>query len=409
MNQNEKKTNTLAILGFIFSFLFSLLGLILSILGLKKSKETGSGKGLSIAGIVISSVSIAMSILIMLIIVPYYFSYDNDIRSSGDDNTTVTDNVTHYSHTFNVSSNDLYVDMQEEKMNNYSRETSIDVADNNYYINDGILYVAHNGNKDAIDLNGEQAKYLGLAQSSCSGSFLAILTQSGNIYRVDFPNSSDFPKKANLIYNRGNATEIITYTHTNDIHMTCSSPMLFALADNELYFIPFDFNINLDVDYKTRNEIRPYSVVYHINANEVSWKNDGDDSSILLYPDGKLNKYVYSYNNTEVKDEFVTDENGNNILVSFIFNMNKEIYIVDINGKVYKIVGPDNYSEEKLLPFTVERDLSFDKKIKSVNVDYTSKDYQQNYIMVFNYNNGTKKEYSTKNGDDIKFYAGYIK
>ena len=212
-----------------------------------------------------------------------------------------------------------------------------------------------------------------------------------------------------MVYNKGNATEIITYTHTNDIHMTCSSPMLFALADNELYFIPFDFNINLDVDYKTRNEIRPYSVVYHINANEVSWKNDGDDSSILLYPDGKLNKYVYSYNNTEVKDEFVTDENGNDILVSFIFNMNKEIYIVDINGYVYKIVGPDNYREEELLPFSVERDLSFGRNISVINVDYFYDNDKLNYEIIFNSSAGTKKEYSTKKGDDITFDAGYIK
>ena len=84
MNQNEKKTNILAILGFIFSFFIAIVGLVLSILGLNKSKETGSGKGLSIAGIVISSISIVMSILIM-IFAPYYLSNnsgsENEIKS----------------------------------------------------------------------------------------------------------------------------------------------------------------------------------------------------------------------------------------------------------------------------------------------------------------------------------------
>lgn len=60
----EKKTNGFAIAGFIFSFISSIIGLILSIIGLKKSKQCNSGKGLAIAGIVISVVKIIAIILI---------------------------------------------------------------------------------------------------------------------------------------------------------------------------------------------------------------------------------------------------------------------------------------------------------------------------------------------------------
>ena len=44
MNQNESKTNIVAILGFIFSLILGGVGLILSILGLIESKKTNNGK-----------------------------------------------------------------------------------------------------------------------------------------------------------------------------------------------------------------------------------------------------------------------------------------------------------------------------------------------------------------------------
>jgi len=64
----QKKTNTIAIVGFIFSFLFALVGLILSIIGLKKSKKLNSGKGLSIAGIIISSLSLIFGFIMIYVL-----------------------------------------------------------------------------------------------------------------------------------------------------------------------------------------------------------------------------------------------------------------------------------------------------------------------------------------------------
>ena len=53
-DREKPRKNNIAVAGFVLAFLFPLLGIIFSAIGLKKSKETGSGKGLSIAGIVIS-------------------------------------------------------------------------------------------------------------------------------------------------------------------------------------------------------------------------------------------------------------------------------------------------------------------------------------------------------------------
>ncbi len=65
----QKKSNALAIIGFVFSFFgaYSIFGLILSIVGLIKSKNLdGKGKGFSIAGIVISLLMIVTCLAVLL-------------------------------------------------------------------------------------------------------------------------------------------------------------------------------------------------------------------------------------------------------------------------------------------------------------------------------------------------------
>ena len=64
---NGSSSNGMAIAGFILSFFIPLLGLIFSIIGLKRSKETNNGKGLSTAGIIISCVTMVITIIIGII------------------------------------------------------------------------------------------------------------------------------------------------------------------------------------------------------------------------------------------------------------------------------------------------------------------------------------------------------
>lgn len=64
--ETEKQSNNMALAGFICAFLFSFVGLILSIIGLNKSKELGGeGRGLAIAGIIISLLSVVGSVLLI--------------------------------------------------------------------------------------------------------------------------------------------------------------------------------------------------------------------------------------------------------------------------------------------------------------------------------------------------------
>lgn len=73
---NEKKTNGFAIAAFVMSltiYLF-LFGLIFGIIGLVKSRSTGgSGKGLAIAAIVISSIVVLIAVIVQLYI--FFYNY----------------------------------------------------------------------------------------------------------------------------------------------------------------------------------------------------------------------------------------------------------------------------------------------------------------------------------------------
>lgn len=67
--QSENQGNTLAIVGFVLSFFIAIAGLICSILGYKKAKnECAPYKGLALAGIIISAVSIGLAVLIYIIV-----------------------------------------------------------------------------------------------------------------------------------------------------------------------------------------------------------------------------------------------------------------------------------------------------------------------------------------------------
>lgn len=55
----------LAILGLVFSFIFPLVGLIISIVALNKFKESGEtdGKGLATAGLIIGIIMLALNLI----------------------------------------------------------------------------------------------------------------------------------------------------------------------------------------------------------------------------------------------------------------------------------------------------------------------------------------------------------
>lgn len=71
-----RETNVLAIIGFIFSFNSAIVGLICSIIGYRKAKQEGlEYGGLALAGIIISAVNMAISVLGMTAYILWIFMF----------------------------------------------------------------------------------------------------------------------------------------------------------------------------------------------------------------------------------------------------------------------------------------------------------------------------------------------
>ena len=82
------QTNLLAVLSLVFAFLFNIVGLILGIISLKQIKNTGEqGKGIAIAGIVISAISIFITILTILLlslgVIAGFNAYQDCVENGG--------------------------------------------------------------------------------------------------------------------------------------------------------------------------------------------------------------------------------------------------------------------------------------------------------------------------------------
>ncbi len=71
VKKEENTAQTFAILGLVFSFIFSLVGLIMSAIALKKYKTqtTQEGRGMALAGLILSIISVAIFVFYFLIIV----------------------------------------------------------------------------------------------------------------------------------------------------------------------------------------------------------------------------------------------------------------------------------------------------------------------------------------------------
>ena len=64
----KEESNVLAIVGFILSFFIAVAGLVCSILGLKKAPELGGkGRGLAMAGLIISIICLVLYVILFIV------------------------------------------------------------------------------------------------------------------------------------------------------------------------------------------------------------------------------------------------------------------------------------------------------------------------------------------------------
>lgn len=112
-NKESNNKNTISIIGFILSFIIPVVGLILSIIGLKKSDELNEGRNLSITGILISIVLIIISSLFMINAMSVYNKNTNNNKYYNNEKNN--DNKTNDDKKDNDKSTDKEDDNKTEK------------------------------------------------------------------------------------------------------------------------------------------------------------------------------------------------------------------------------------------------------------------------------------------------------
>ncbi|WP_180375241.1 DUF4854 domain-containing protein [Bifidobacterium longum] len=132
----NQKYNGLAIAGFICSFLVSLPGLILSIVGLNQiKKQGGKGKGLAIAGIIISAAGMVIQVILVIALIVGGASYASKAIDEAK-----TDSFYSQSSSGNGDSSDKSKaqDNLDDALDDTLGETHDDLTDGDYGLYDSI-------------------------------------------------------------------------------------------------------------------------------------------------------------------------------------------------------------------------------------------------------------------------------
>lgn len=146
----NQKYNGLAIAGFICSFLVSLPGLILSIVGLNQiKKQGGKGKGLAIAGIIISAAGMVIQVILVIALIVGGVSYASKAIDEAK-----TDSFYSQSSSGNGDSSDKSKaqDNLDDALDDTLGETHDDLTDGDYGLYDSIQdFVDYSEFKDSIE------------------------------------------------------------------------------------------------------------------------------------------------------------------------------------------------------------------------------------------------------------------
>ena len=304
-----------------------------------------------------------------------------------------------YSHHIDITASNLYVNNMEKQYTNYSKLTETNYHDKYYYIKDGKLFKKDNETISEVSLNGETAKYIATGWSGCSGNEIMILTEEGNIYSIDMTFA------VNKKYSGGNAKEFLYINNEPQLFSTCSIFVAYALINDKLYRLPFSNGENIS----ERSLSHPYSLILD-RGNEYIERFE-----YLFYPDGSINKYVYFYGNNTIQNEFIKKENGEKLLISFLYKLDESDYLVDTDGNVYEIIHPTTSSKNGYAEVKLKQINESNKKVKYIDLYYNfkknikaNKTISSNYMITFNYDDGTMISYTTADNREIYFSTVYF-
>ena len=341
----KNETNILAVLGLVFAFFIPIVGLILSIVGLSKSKICNNGRGLAIGGIVVSAIVLVFQIIVIIFVVIVFlisdFDYDYDYDYYDYDYA--------YRESFNYPSTE-----------------------------DGKYYIAKNS-EDIYYATTTIYEYTDVVYTyECESLFCKVFDASKD-YALVYDNKDYF------LYNYKKDKKMsldIPYQMYNDMELLVgkkSETVGLALEDrtNDVAVYNLDKE-KMVVDFGNYESINTDSNL--IRAGYVVVSNDEfmDDKRLVSLDTGKVEKEgIYG----ALSNDSVT-------------------YFYDINGfyeDISKIYSSDfklivDFKEEAIVDYYLNEDgrlfYSFDKKFNIVEknkISYTSKAYDQVYNVIKDY------------------------
>ncbi len=257
--------------------------------------------------------------------------------------------------------NDLYFENFSSYLNNYQK-TNVSYNDSGYYISDGEITIENDAvylkykkdnieQKKKINIGDEKPKSV-MALFVNTMRYVYILTESGNVYLNDNSSKTDIETFLNFskVNNLSNVSEM-------------------------LYPSPY-FVINNQI-YNQYGEIAKHDVLIKSDDVDVSMA-EGNNYFLQVGDDGELYKKIVKkefmigspesassiLNHKKYENVLYKDSNNENVIVSILFKIDDNMYLIDKKGTYYKLEFKNNEDVE-LKKTSTKKVSSIDKYICS--------------------------------------------
>lgn len=327
-----------------------------------------------------------LAIIILGIALNLQRNVNNSVNKNSSNNVSTNDENEDYDHKIYKVGN-LYFEDLGNYMKNYEPKTKVEytVIESGYLngmqgIFNGEIMIEKDSvylryEKDnaiqnkKINIGGEKPKYV-MVITINAVEYIYILTMDGNVYLNTNADNVDaflnFSKVNNLI-------------NVSNMFMNVRTP--YFIIDNHIYNKYGEIAHNNILINEDLPDLTGTGYVYYMQVGNdgLLYKNIIKETAIVGTPESTNSILTHQ----KQENELFKDSNNENILVSVLFNINDDTYLIDTKGNYYKVESLDD-KEIKL-------DSVNSKKVTSV--DKYSKFSVVQKIRI-NYSDGTKETYS---------------
>lgn len=362
---DKKKKNVVAIIALIFSIIGTgVVGLILSIIGLIKSKKINAGKGLSIASLIISILKILLCITFSILVVVFSFDFFEVEKESESKKTTIQ-KVENGLKVYACGSGIISYSFEEDRQSCVTYMT-LETADNAKGIgysefDNAILYQDSEGvheyfifNKKTVDLDIEGYEKYEIVDADYDNQGIGLL--AGNVIDDgdDYPYNETYSKMAlydfetNKTYKFDSKYESFYYVNNSQILLVDGKKFdIYNLSNMNKVYLSGSLPLNMDGDIYNYYGIN--LTEFTMNGKKLYKLSFGQeyDSIVHFYDSNKKLLYSGDYSGYKIDGESLTVINNNKaIKYSFDGTVIKEFKEYK---NIHMILSADDVKDNYLL------------------------------------------------------------